>query len=238
MFTASATCQYLKSEGVSAADPGAAWSAVRALERAGLLAIDAAGTPPAVWVSPALQAAVRAAAPPDLLNRAARAAADALAEVWPAGQPRSWLAAALRSSAASLRQATGDALWDAGGCHRLLLAAGHSLDAAGLTGPAVTWWRELAAGSHRLLGPGHPGTVLAGGLLAGALLAAGQAAEAVTWFRWVAAGRADVLGPDHPGTIAARGQPRPRAGRGRPARRGDLRAGPGGQPQRARPRTR
>ena len=174
-----------------------------ALERAGLLAIDAAGTPPAVWVSPALQAAVRAAAPPDLLNRAARAAADALAEVWPAGQPRSWLAAALRSSAASLRQATGDALWDAGGCHRLLLAAGHSLDAAGLTGPAVTWWRELAAGSHRLLGPGHPDTVLAGGLLAGALLAAGQAAEAVTWFRWVLAGRAEVLGPDHPGTIAA-----------------------------------
>ena len=78
-----------------------------ALERAGLLAIDAAGTPPAVWVSPALQAAVRAAAPPDLLHRAARAAADALAEVWPAGQPRSWLAAALRSSAASLRQAAG-----------------------------------------------------------------------------------------------------------------------------------
>ena len=169
-----------------AADPGAAWSAVLALERAGLLAIDAAGTPPAVWVSPALQAAVRAAAPPDLLDRAARAAADALAEVWPAGQPRSWLAAALRSCAASLRQAAGDALWDAGGCHRLLLAAGHSLDAAGLTGPAVTWWRELAAGSHRLLGPGHPDTVLAGGLLAGALLAAGQAAEAVTWFGWVA----------------------------------------------------
>jgi len=205
VFTAAATCQYLNSEGVRGpADPEAAWSAVRALQRAGLLAIDAAGTPPAVWMSPALQAAVRAAAPPDLLHRAARAAADALAQVWPPGQPRSWLAAALRSSAANLRQAAGDALWDAGGCHRLLLAAGHSLEAAGLTGPAVTWWRELAAGSHRVLGPGHPGTVLAGGLLAGALLAAGQTAEALTWFRWVLAGRADVLGPDHPGTIAAR----------------------------------
>ena len=238
VFTASATCQYLQSEGVCAADPEAAWSAVRALERAGLLAIDAAGTPPAVWVSPALQAAVRAAAPPDLLNRAARAAADALAEVWPAGQPRSWLAAALRSCAASLRQATGDALWDAGGCHRLLLAAGHSLDAAGLTGPAVTWWRELAAGSHRLLGPGHPGTVLAGGLLAGALLAAGQAAEAVTWFRWVAGRtrrRPRARSPRH---HRGPGQPGPRAGRGRPARRRDLRAGPGSQPQRAGPRTR
>jgi tetratricopeptide (TPR) repeat protein len=205
VFTAPAACQYLKSEGVCGpADPAGAWSAVLALERAGLLAIDTAGTPPAVWVSPALQAAVRAAAPPDLLNRAARAAADALAEVWPADQPRSWLAAALRSCAASLWRATGDALWDGGGCHRLLLAAGHSLDAAGLAGPAVTWWRELAAGSSRLLGPGHPDTVLAGALLADALLAAGQAAEAVTWFQWVLAGRADVLGPDHPGTIAAR----------------------------------
>ena len=140
MFTASATCQYLKSEGVCAADPGAAWSAVLALERAGLLAIDAAGTPPAVWMSPALQAAVRAAAPPDLLNRAARAAADALAEVWPAGQPRSWLAAALRSSAASLRQAAGDALWDAGGCHPvLLLVAGHSLDPSGSACSGRRW---------------------------------------------------------------------------------------------------
>ena len=118
-------------------------------------------------------------------------------------QPRSWLAAALRSCAASLRQAAGDALWAGGGCHRLLLAAGHSLDAAGLTGPAVAWWRELAADSDRLLGPGHPDTLVAGGLLADALLAAGQAAEAVTWSRWVLAGRASVLGPDHPGTIAA-----------------------------------
>jgi tetratricopeptide (TPR) repeat protein len=204
VFTASATCQYLSGEdATSPADPKRAWSAVLALERAGLLAIDA-GTQPAIWVNLALQAAVRAAAPPDLLNRAVRAAADALAEVWPADQPRSWLAAALRSCAASLRQAAGDALWDGGGCHRLLLAAGHSLDAAGLTDPAVAWWRELAADSHRVLRPGHPDTVLAGGLLAGALLAAGQAAEAVTWFGWVLAGRADVLGPDHPGTIAAR----------------------------------
>ena len=204
VFTASATCQYLSGEDAAGlADPERAWSAVLALERAGLLAIGTAGTPPAVWMSPALPAAVRAAAPPDLLNRAVRAAADALAEVWPADQPRSWLAAALRSCAASLRQAAGDKLWDGGGCHRVLLAAGHSLDAAGLTGPAVAWWRELAAGCHRLLGPRHPDTVLAGGLLAGALLAAGQAAEAVSWWEWVLAGRASVLGPDHPGTIAA-----------------------------------
>ena len=66
------------------------------------MAIDAAGAPPAVWVSPALQAAVRAAAPPDLLDRAARAAAEALAQAWPDGPPRSPLAAMLRACAASV----------------------------------------------------------------------------------------------------------------------------------------
>jgi tetratricopeptide (TPR) repeat protein len=205
VFTAPSACQYLTGEGLPGpADPAGAWSAVLALQRAGLLAIDAAATPPAVWVSPALQAAVRAAAPPDLLDRAGRAAAGALVEAWPAGQPRSWAAAALRSCAASLREAAGDALWAGGGCPRVLLAAGHSLVDAGLAGPAVAWWRELTASSQRILGPGHPDTLAAGGLLASALLAAGQVAEAVTWSGWVLAGRTGVLGPDHPGTIAAK----------------------------------
>ncbi len=114
VFTASATCQYLKDEGSpEVADPQGAWFAVQALQRAGLLSLDAAVTPPAVWVSRPVQEAVRAAAPPDLLDRAGLAAAGALAEAWPSGQPRSWLAAALRSCAASLQQAAGDALWAA-----------------------------------------------------------------------------------------------------------------------------
>ena len=96
-------------------DPQRAWSALLVLQRAGLVAVDAASAPPAVWVSPALQAAVRAVAPPDLLDRAARAAADALVQAWPQHQPRSWLAAALRSCAVSLRRAAGDALWAGGG---------------------------------------------------------------------------------------------------------------------------
>ena len=205
VLTAPATCQYLAGEDtVRPPDPRQAWSAVLVLERAGLVAVDAAATPPAVWVSPAVQAAARAVAPPDLLDRAARAAADALVQAWPTAQPRSELAARLRSCAASLRLAGGDALWASGGCPRLLLAAGHSLDAAGLTGPAVTWWRELAADSGRLLGPAHPDTLVTGGQLAAALLAAGQAAEAVTWFGWLLASFASMLGPDHPGTIAAR----------------------------------
>ena len=196
-------CQYLGDGAARPPDPRQAWTAVLALERAGLLAIGRAGTPPAVWVSPALQAAVRAAVPPEVLDRAAQAAADALVEAWPAGQPRSWLAVSFRSCAASVHRAAGDLLWAGAGCPRLLLLTGHSLDDAGLTGPAVSWWRELAADCRRILGQDHPDSLVTGGLLAGALLVAGQAAEAVTWSRWVLAGRTGVLGPDHPATIAA-----------------------------------
>jgi tetratricopeptide (TPR) repeat protein len=204
VLTAPATCRYLAGQGADPPDPQRAWSALLTLQRSGLVTIDPAATPPVVWVSPALQAAVRAAAPPDLLDRAAWAAADALAEAWPADQPRSWLVAALRSCAASLRQATGDALWVGGGCPPVLLAAGQSLDAVGMRGPAITWWRDLAADASRILGPGHPDTILTGGLLADALLAAGRAAEAVTWYQWLLAGHASVFGPDHPAAIAVR----------------------------------
>ena len=237
VFTAPATCQYLADQDAGdPPDPQRAWSALLALERAGLVAIDPASAPPAVWVSPALQAAARTAASPDLLERAARAAADALVQAWPTGQPRSELAARLRSCAASLRLAGGDALWVSGGIPRVLLAAGQSLDGAGLTGPAVTWWRALAADSQRLLGPAHPDTLVAGGQLAGALLAAGRPAEAVTWFRWLASSLAGMLGPDHRGTIAARvSLGRALVAAGQP---GDAvqRSGGSGPAQRARPR--
>lgn len=204
VFTTPAASQYLGGEDAPRPpDPKRAWSALLALERAGLLAIDPASTPPVARMSPALQAAVRALTPQGMLDRAARAAADALLEAWPADQPGLWPAAALRSCAASLRRAAGDALQSGGGCHRLLLRAGQSLDDARLTGPAVAWWRELAADSDRILGPSHPDTVTAGGLLAAALLAAGQPAEAVSWSEWVLACRASMLGPGHPGTITA-----------------------------------
>ena len=204
VFTAPATCQYLAGQETGRAlDPQRAWLALLALQRTGLVAIDAAVTPPAVWVGPAVRAAVRAAAPPGLAARAAGAAAEALAQVWPDGPPRSQLAAMLRECAVSVWRAAGDALWASGHCPRLLLAAGRSLDGAGLAGPAVAWWRELTADCQRILGPGHPDTLMAAGLLAGALLAAGQPAEAVTWFGWALAGCTDVLGPDHPATLAA-----------------------------------
>jgi hypothetical protein len=199
VLTGPVACLYLAGAGTPAPDRQHAQSAVRALEHAGL-----AFAGPAVHVSRPLQRAARAAAPADLLERAVRAAADALLEAWPDDQPRSGLAAQLRACTASLLRHAGDALWDGGSCHRVLLAAGQSLAAGRLTGPAVTWWREVAVRSERLLGPDHPDTLIAAGQLTDALVAAGQHADAVQCARYALDGRDRVLGPGHPAATAAR----------------------------------
>jgi tetratricopeptide (TPR) repeat protein len=203
VFTTPAACEYLAGDGTAGlADGEHAREALRAAERAGLLSADAAGPAAMVRMSAVVQAAVRAAMPAGMLDRAATADADALLQAWPGDEQPAWLAAALRSCAASLRQSAGDLLLT-GGCH-LLLRAGRSLNSARLAGPALAYGRELVAVSDRILGRGHPDTLAAGEQLAAAYLAAGQAADAVSQFRWVLAERVRVLGPDHPSAIAAR----------------------------------
>ena len=201
VFATAAARAYLAGEGARPAD-GTAQGELAVLERVGLLAAGSAATR-TVRVNPVIQAAVHAVAPAEMLDRAAKAAADALLEAWPADEPGAWSADAFRSCAASLRQAAGDALW-AGGCHPVLLRAGQSLDRTHLTGPAVGYWHELAATSDQVLGPEHADTLAAGHRLAHAYLAAGRSAEAVSWFQWALADRARALGTDHPDTIAAR----------------------------------
>jgi len=203
VFTTLAAREYLAEDGAAGpADRERARGALLASERAGLLSVDMAGALPVVRMCPVVAAAVRAAMPDGMRSRAARAAAGALLEVWPADDQQAWLATGLRSSAASLQRAAGDLLW-AGGRHRLLLRAGQSLDSARLTGPAIAYWRELAAVSDRILGPGHPDTLAAGQRLADAYLTAGRAAEAVSWFRWVLTDQAHALGPNHRAILAA-----------------------------------
>jgi tetratricopeptide (TPR) repeat protein len=204
VFTAEAAGKYLTEDGGQPADPQRTWNAILSLRRAGLLTVDPPGSLPAVQISPVIQAVIRAAVPGDLHDRAARAAADALLEVWPRDEPRSRLAADLRACAVSLRQAAGDVLWAEGGCHPLLILTGQSMDTARLTGPAVAYWRELAADSERILEPGSLETLSVTSQLGKALIAAGQATEAVPVFQRVLDGRADVLGPDHPDAIAAK----------------------------------
>lgn len=178
VFSSRAVAGFLAQTGdTDPADRGPAREALLVLERGGLLAAGPAGQWQAVRMSPMLQAAVRDAMPGHLHERAVRAAAAALLEVWPADDRQAWPAAGLRAATASLAQAAGGLLWGAG-CHPLLVRAGRSLDGAGLTAAAVTYWRELAADCDTMLGPGHPDTALAGEALASARRTAGRAAAA------------------------------------------------------------
>jgi tetratricopeptide (TPR) repeat protein len=184
-------------------DPQPAWDALLICERAGLISIDRAETPPTIVMNPVVQAAIRLAAPTAFRDRAAQTAASALLEAWPADEPEPWTAAVLRANATSVQSAATDTLW-ADGCHPLLLRAGRSLDSARLAGPAVEYWRELSVHCDNKLAPGHPDALVVAAQLAGAYLAAGYGAEAATWYRRVLAERSVDLAPGHPAIIAAR----------------------------------
>jgi tetratricopeptide (TPR) repeat protein len=184
-------------------DPKPAWDALLTIERAGLISLNRAEAPPTVMMNPVVQAAIRLAAPAQLRDRAARAAANALLEAWPVEEPQPWTGAALRANAVSLQNAAKDVLW-ADGCHPLLMCAGRSLDRARLAGPAVEYWRELSVHCDNKLPPDHPDALVVASELAGAYLAAGYGAEAVTWYQRVLSERSMELPPGHPAIITAR----------------------------------
>lgn len=184
-------------------DPKPAWDALLAIERAGLITVNRMASPPTVGMNSVLQAAIRLAAPANVQEPAARAAANALLEIWPTDEPEPWTAADLRLNAASLHDAAPDVLW-ADGCHPLLLRAGRSLGEGRLVGPAVEYWRDLSARCDTKLIPGHPDALVVAGYLAAAFLAAGYADESVHWYQRVLADRGRELTPGHPAVIAAR----------------------------------
>jgi tetratricopeptide (TPR) repeat protein len=172
------------------------------LETAGLLSADRSVTPPLIRMNWAVQAAIRAATPPDMLVAIAQATADSLLDAWPSADQPDHVTRAFRCCAESLRQAARHALWQ-DGCHRVLLRSGRSLEAAGLAGPAADYWDDLAAASEQALGVTHPDTVAIRERLAQAHLKSGQADRAVALFRSVLAERARTLGRDHTGIAQA-----------------------------------
>jgi tetratricopeptide (TPR) repeat protein len=206
IFGTSAVAGYMTGAAVSfpaAADPRPAWDALLALERAGLVSVNRGVTPPTVRMTSAIQAAVRTAAPAQAQAAAGRAAASALLEVWPADEPQAWTAASLRANAASLQGSAADVLW-VEGCHPLLTRAGRSLDQARMVGPAVEYWRDLAARCDTKLPPGHPDILIMAAQLADAYLAAGLAEDAVQWYQRVLAERGRETAPGHPAIVAIR----------------------------------
>jgi tetratricopeptide (TPR) repeat protein len=202
VLAAPAAGDFLAGGGVPASSERAR-AALAALEQVGLLTVEQVTAPPTVRISPVLQAALRAAMPEGMPDQAASSAADALLQAWPERELPGWPVSGLRSCVAALRRLTGNLLWD-GGCHPLLVRAGDSLDRARLTEPAVDHWLDLATTGGRLLGGGHPDTMLAGQRLAEAYLAAGRADDAIPWFQWVLDSLAHKPGPDHRDAIEAR----------------------------------
>jgi tetratricopeptide (TPR) repeat protein len=186
-----------------AVDPKPAWDALLAIERAGLIIVNRAASPPTIGMSSVLQAAIKLAAPANVQEPAARAAANALLEAWPTDEPEPWTADILRVNVASLQNSSPDVLW-ADGCHPVLLRAGRSMDEARLIGPAVEYWRDLSARCDTKLMPGHPDALVVAAHLAAAFLGAGYAGEAVHWYQRVLAERGRELAPGHPAIIAAR----------------------------------
>ncbi len=206
IFSTPAVASYLGGAATpfsSAVDPKPAWDALLAAERAGLVTLNRTVSPPTILMSSVLQAAIRLAAPPNVQEPAARAAASALLEAWPVEEPQPWIADSLRVSTAALQDNAADVLW-ADGCHPLLLRAGRSLDDARLVGPSVEYWRDLAHRCDTKLVPGHPDALVVAAQLAAAYLAAGYAGEAVHWYQRVMAERDRELAPGHPAIIAAR----------------------------------
>jgi tetratricopeptide (TPR) repeat protein len=205
IFNTSAVATYL---GGTAApfsmvtDPKPAWDTLLAVERAGLISIDRSVTPATVLMSSAVQEAIRLAAPPNVQEPAAQAAASALLEAWPADEPEPWAADCLRANAASLQGSAAAVLW-ADGCHPLLLRAGQSLDQARLVGSAVEYWRDLATRCDTKLVPGHVDALVVAAKLAAAYLTAGNAEEAVLWYQRVLAEQSRELAPGHPAVAAA-----------------------------------
>jgi len=203
VFSTRAVAEFIAGSTGVQGDPAGVRSALSALESTGLLALDPGNAAGLVRVHPAVQAAVLSAMPQAMQERAARAAADALLQLWPDNAERSLHVCALRGCVTSLKRAAGDALW-ADGSREVLFRAGRSLDDARLTGPAVSHWRAVADASERLLGSSHPDTVAAATRLAGAALAAGLGDDAVTYYQRALDTQTGRLGPDHPRTAAAR----------------------------------
>src|ERR1017187_7298364 len=211
-----AACSYITGHHAVTTDQAQVADALNNLHRLGLLTIDPASVARTAAVHTIVQALVLKNLTPAELERAAQAAADALLEAWPerdTEQPL--LSQALRDSTASLNATAGELLWAPQG-HGVLIRAGQSRDAAGLSEAAVAYWRDTLTTSTRLLSAGHAQTLLVRDLLAAAQGMTGPLApaaetheetldDAIALYEQTLADREWALGAGHRDTLTARG---------------------------------
>ena len=204
VLTSPAACAFLtRWRGAESANDAAARTAVHALAQLGLVTIDTTSAARTVRIHELAQAATRQSLPTAESDRAARAAADALLQVWPQQAIPPAFDQALRDCTARLSQTAGVLLWTPE-FHPVLLRAGQSLDDAGLTGPAIAYWKAMVDLGRPTLGATHAHTIYACDRLAAAYDAAGRHTDAIPMYERVLAERERGLGAAHPDTLAAR----------------------------------
>jgi len=204
VFTSPAACGYLTGHPAMPADPAQAREAVHNLARAGLVTINPASTTRTVQLHPLIQAMTRAIIPKAEFERAARSAADALFQAWPAQDTPPRLAQALHDCTVTLTECTGDLLWQPE-AHQVLLRAGDSLSSSELSGPAAAYWQRLLDTASRILGPAHAQTFRCRDGLASAYGAAGRVTDAIEVHERTLAERQRALGTDHPDALTSCG---------------------------------
>lgn len=204
LLTSQAACAYLtgRPEGYPA-DEAQARAVVHNLARAGLVTVDVRSAARTVLVHPTVQAFARQSLSTEEASGAARAAADAAAQIWLRRSVPPAVGQALRDCTATLREAAGGLLWQPG-CHPVLIEAGRSLDASGLVRPAVRYWQGLLTTSRRVLGEDHPQTAQFSELLGSAYQASGLLDEAIGLYESTVSDREQALGSAHPQTVVAR----------------------------------
>jgi tetratricopeptide (TPR) repeat protein len=204
LLTGEAACAYLSTAaGGFGVDAAQVRAAARNLARAGLVAIDGGNPDRTVLAHPLVQAVCRHHRTPAQTEQAARAAADALAELWSRGERSPATAQALRDCTAALHEVAGPVLWSPE-CHQALLLAGQSLDDGGLAGPAVGYWQAMLDASTRHLGPSHAQTLAVRASLAHAYRQAGRPEDAIALAERTLAEYERALGSRHRRTVAAR----------------------------------
>ncbi|MGA5728640.1 tetratricopeptide repeat protein [Streptomyces seoulensis] len=186
------------------ATPARAHKILRLLHRYALLTCDTRAEPRAVRVHALTARAVREGIPEARLPELAKAAADALVDIWPdPDQLRPDLAATLRANTDALADHAADCLWDSAP-HAVLGRAGESLSRAGLVAPALAHWQRTAAECERRLGHEHIQTLTVRSALASAYADAWRVPEAAGLQERVLADCRRLLGDQHPLTLGVR----------------------------------
>lgn len=201
LFAASAVVRLVSVAAGRAVSAAEVRDGLGCLRRLSLITLD--GATRAVRVHALVQRATLDAVPAGHRRALARAAADALTEVWPPAHQNPALAELFRANAAALAQSGGEHLW-APDVHPVLVRVGDSLGDAGLVAEARTYFHRLNGTAMRRLSPDHPGTLAIRGQLAYWRAQCGEVAGAVAAFTRLLADRRRVLGPDHPDTLTTR----------------------------------